>query len=45
MRAGNANRRLGVGSVFHSKRLNNDGLPNASSLLVTRAIPYGGDTR
>jgi hypothetical protein len=34
MRAGDANRRLGVSAIFHSKRLNNDELSNASSRLV-----------
>src|SRR3974377_2462841 len=35
MRAGDANHRLGVSAIFHSKRLNNDEPPSASSRLVT----------
>ena len=35
MRAGNANRRLGVSAIFHSKALYNDGPLSASSRLVT----------
>jgi len=35
MRAGDANRRPGVSAIFHSKRLNNDEPPSASSRLVT----------
>ena len=34
MRAGDANRRLAVSAIFHSKRLNNDEPPSASSRLV-----------
>jgi hypothetical protein len=34
MRTGNANRRLGVSVIFHSKFLNNDGRRRASSPLV-----------
>src|SRR6266496_1492898 len=37
MRAGDANRRLGVSAIFHSKRLNNDEPPSASSRLVSTA--------
>lgn len=39
MRAGNANGRVGVGSIFHSKRLNNDGPLSASSRLVSADVP------
>jgi len=38
MRAGDANRRPGVSAIFHSKRLNNDEPPSASSRLLTTAI-------
>jgi hypothetical protein len=34
MRAGDANRRLDMSAIFHSKRLNNDGPLGASSRLV-----------
>ena len=43
MRAGNANRPVRVSSIFHSKRLNNDGPPSASSRLVSAAIRYRGE--
>jgi hypothetical protein len=33
VRSGNANRRVGVSGIFHSKRLNNDGQRSASSRL------------
>jgi hypothetical protein len=35
MRAGDANRRVRVSSIFHSKRLNNDGQRSASSRLLS----------
>jgi len=35
MRAGDANRRVGVSAIFHSKRLSNDELTSASSRLVS----------
>ena len=35
MRAGDANRRLGVSAIFHSKCLSNDEARSASSRLVT----------
>ena len=35
MRSGNANRRVGVSGIFHSKRLNNDGQRSASSRLLS----------
>jgi hypothetical protein len=35
MRPGNANCRLGVSAIFHSKCLKNDGRRSASSRLVT----------
>ena len=42
MRASDANRRLGVSAIFHSKRLNNDEPPSASSRLVsTSQEEYG----
>jgi ribonuclease PH len=41
VRACNANRRLGFGRIFHSKRLNNDGPLSASSRLVSAAVRYG----
>ena len=43
MRAGDANRSVRVSSIFHSKRLNNDGPPSASSRLVGAATRYGGE--
>ena len=35
MRSGNANRCLGVGAIFHSKNLHNDGQRSASSRLLS----------
>jgi hypothetical protein len=35
VRSGNANRRVGVSGIFHSKRLNNDGQRSASSRLLS----------
>ncbi len=43
MRAGNTNRRVSIGSIFHSKRLNNDEPLGASSRLVSVTIRYGGE--
>ena len=44
MRAGDANRPVRVSSIFHSKRLNNDGPPSASSRLVSAATRRSGET-
>jgi hypothetical protein len=44
MRARDANRRpVRISSIFHSKRLNNDGPPSASSRLVSAATRYRGE--
>ena len=43
MRAGDANRRVRVSSIFHSKRLNNDGPPSASSRLVSAATRHSAE--
>jgi len=41
MRAGDANHRLGVSAIFHSKRLNNDEPRSASSRLLITAQEGG----